>query len=170
MSLAKHIKISSEQEFVAKFGGAYEHSPWAAQRAWHKLNDGKMKNALDVFNAMRSVVEKASSGEKLKLIRLHPDLADKAKVSEMTFASQAEQSSAGLTHLSEQEYAEFTRLNNAYKEKFRFPFIFAVRGHEKSDILEAFKTRLDNSSEEEFDTAIRQIHVIALRRIEELVE
>ena len=101
------------------------------------------------------------------MIRAHPDLAGRASIAgELTAESTEEQASAGLDRCSPEEYARFQSLNTAYKEKFGFPFVMAVRNRSRADILEAFERRLGNDYDEEFETAIAEIHTIARLRID----
>jgi 2-oxo-4-hydroxy-4-carboxy-5-ureidoimidazoline decarboxylase len=118
---------------------------------------------------MVDAVRHASREEQLALIRAHPDLAGKAaRAGAMTASSVAEQSSAGLDRLTGEEYARFERLNAAYREKFGFPFIIAVRRHDKHGILRAFETRLRHGVDDEIQEALSQIADIARLRLEAL--
>ena len=121
------------EAFVEAFGGVFEHSPWIAERAWSRR---PFKNPEALHTAMVDVVRAASPDEKLRLLNAHPELAGKeARVRAMTQDSTAEQGSAGLDRLSEDDFARFDRLNAAYREKFGFPFIMAVSGRTKPEIL-----------------------------------
>ena len=115
---------------------------------------------------MRSVVNAASDKLKLDLLRAHPDLAGRLSLAELTESSRSEQTGAGLDRCTPEELSEFQALNTAYIEKFGFPFIFAVKGYHRTDILEAFRVRVTHSREEEFKTAIEQVHRIAKLRLE----
>jgi len=159
-------------EFMAAFGGAYEHSPWAAQRAFADKLAAERGHDLDfsspclVIPAMRKAVEAASAAEKEALIKAHPDLAGKLALSgSMTASSSKEQAGAGLDQCSPRELKKFRKYNVAYVEKFGFPFIVAVTGMSRKDILKAFKKRLKNSEVKERQTALEQIHRIAALRI-----
>ncbi len=150
-------------EFIAAFGGAYEHSPWAAERGF----DADFSSPCCVIPAMRKVVEAARDMEKDVLIKAHPDLAGKLALSGgLTANSSQEQAGAGLDQCSPRELKKFKKYNAAYGEKFGFPFIVAVKGLSRKDILKAFKKRLKNSEAEERQTALEQIHKIAAFRIE----
>jgi OHCU decarboxylase len=116
---------------------------------------------------MTAVMRAATREAKLALIKAHPDLAGRLKVAEMAPASQVEQASAGLTTLTEAERDRFLALNDRYQEKFGFPFIMAVKGRTKAEILEAFEARLEHDPETEFDTALDQIERIALLRLKD---
>lgn len=156
--------------FVARFGGVYEDSPWIAERLWHRGLGETANSAAGLATALAAIVAEAGIDEKLALIRAHPDLAGKAAVAgEMTEESKGEQASAGLDHCSREELARFQELNRAYKTKFGFPFILAVKGRNRQQILAAFEARLSNAPEAEFAEALRQIDQIALLRLEALM-
>jgi 2-oxo-4-hydroxy-4-carboxy-5-ureidoimidazoline decarboxylase len=124
----------------------------------------------DLFAALREAVRGAAEADRLALVRGHPDLADKAARSgALTTESSFEQSSAGLDRLSETEFAEFHRLNNAYRAKFGFPFIICVRRHGKDSILANFARRLANPPDVELATALTEIDRIAALRLADLV-
>jgi 2-oxo-4-hydroxy-4-carboxy-5-ureidoimidazoline decarboxylase len=146
--------------FVARFGGIAEHSPWVAERA-ATLRPFASREAM--VEAFTKAVMEADEAHKLDLIRKHPDLAGKAKLTEH---SKNEQAGAGLGSLTPDEFARFTRMNDEYKARFGFPFIFAVKGATKHQILEAFEARLPNSKEAEFATALAQVCRILRFRIE----
>ena len=156
------------EAFVRRFGPLYEHSPWVAEEAYlERPFDG-----IDMLHeAMVRAVYAAPEARKMALIRAHPDLAGKAAVAgELTRESTREQSSAGLDRLTRGEFGEFQRLNGAYREKFDFPMIFAVREHTKETILAGAEERLQHSRQEEVDTALAEISKIARLRLEDLVE
>ena len=154
-------------EFRRALGGVFEHSPWIAERAWA----GRPFGSVEMLHAgMTSVVRQASRPEQLSLLRAHPDLAGKAaRAGAMTDASVAEQSSAGLDRLTDEEYERFGRLNAAYREKFGFPFIIAVRSHDKAGILTAFTVRLNHTIAQEIEAALAQVFEIARLRLDGLV-
>jgi 2-oxo-4-hydroxy-4-carboxy-5-ureidoimidazoline decarboxylase len=151
-------------EFIQKLGWVYEHSPWIAERSW----DYKPFISLeDLKQKMERVVQNASLSEQLQLIKSHPDLAARIDMAE---ASVKEQSAAGLNSLSPDEYEEFHALNNQYKEKFGFPFIFAVRGSDKTVIKAEMKRRIGLDQENELKEAIKQIHLIASHRLSDFIK
>jgi 2-oxo-4-hydroxy-4-carboxy-5-ureidoimidazoline decarboxylase len=155
----------SESSFVSRFGGIYEHSPWVAERAATHVQDNA--DGGDIARIMADCVDNASAGRQLDLIRAHPDLAGKAQISgELTADSTTEQASAGLDQCTPGEYEKFQMLNDAYKEKFGFPFIMAVRNSSRREILDAFERRLENDYDEEFEEALVEIHKIAGLRLE----
>lgn len=146
--------------FTARFGGIAEHSPWVAERAATARPFANREAMIEAFT--RAVME-ADEARQLDLIRKHPDLAGKAK---LTDHSRNEQAGAGLGSLTPDEFARFTQMNEDYKARFGFPFIFAVKGATKHQILEAFEARLPNSAQAEFATALAQVCRILRFRIE----
>ena len=155
--------------FMAAYGHIYEHSPWVAEGTW-LANDPSDLDTLDkLATAMAKVVDAADEAAKMKLICAHPDLAGKAALrDELTAESRSEQAGAGLDQCSAEELEEFTNLNSAYKAKFGFPFIVAVKGLDRHDILAAFRARLNHDRPQEFETALTQIHKIARLRLADL--
>ncbi len=153
------------EKFIARYGGVYEHSPWVAEQV-APLAAG-IDDVTQLAELMADCVDNASTETQLALIRAHPDLAGRAQIAgELTESSTAEQASAGLDRCSKLEYERFQALNDAYKEKFGFPFVMAVRGWTRTEILEAFSMRLQNDYDEEFETALVEIHKIARLRLE----
>lgn len=158
-------------EFLSTFGGIYEHSPWIAEAARANQNGNNFDTVEGLHSAMRQVVEAGTDEQKITLICAHPDLAGKAAVAgELTKDSSKEQASAGLDQCTPEKFEAFQTLNTRYREKFGFPFIVAVKGLTRSDILDAFQTRLMHDVETEFATALEQIHRIAGFRLMELAE
>ena len=153
-------------EFVRTFGDVFEHSPWVAERAW---SDKPFASAEGLHGAMMSTVRAASPGEKHRLLNAHPELAGKeARERAMTQESTSEQGSAGLDRMKHDDFARFDCLNAAYREKFGFPFIIAVRGRTKDAILETFERRLANDPATELSTALEEIAAITRMRMEKL--
>lgn len=154
--------------FAAALGHVFEHAPWVAARAARH----RPFASVDALHAAMVVsMREAGREERLALIRGHPELAGKAAVvGDLTADSRREQAGAGLDRLTEQEYRRFHALNDAYKAKFGFPFILAVRGKDKHAILAAFAARIDNDAETEFATAIEQIARITRFRLDDLIE
>ena len=156
--------------FVEKFGSIFEHSPWIAERAFDMELGPAHDSAGGLHNALARAFRSASADERLGVLRAHPDLAGKlAQAKRLTAESTAEQASAGLDALTDAERETFTTLNAAYVEKFGFPFIIAVKGLTKDQILAAFRTRIDNSRDEEFATACAQVERIALLRLKDML-
>ncbi len=156
-------------QFMEKFGSIYEHSPWVAERAWQS-GITKEHNTVEIFAAlMARIVDEAEEPLKWELIAAHPDLAGKAAVKgDLTAASSSEQAGAGLGDCSPEEFAAFEKYNAAYKSKFGFPFIMAVKNSNRHDILAGFERRLQNSKEKEFETALAEIYKIAFFRLAEI--
>ena len=156
--------------FVSKFGGIFEHSPWIAERAFELELGPAHDSAVGLHNALARAFRSASREERLGVLRAHPDLAGKLAAAErLTSESTAEQASAGLDALTDEERETFTRLNEQYVEKHGFPFIIAVRDHDKAGILAAFERRLANDSETEFGEACRQVERIAELRLQDML-
>ncbi|MDR5901938.1 2-oxo-4-hydroxy-4-carboxy-5-ureidoimidazoline decarboxylase [Halomonas icarae] len=157
--------------FVAAYGDIYEHSPWVAELAWDRGLNTDHDSPAGLAMAMSEILTSASAERQLEVIRAHPDLAGKAAVAgELTDDSTREQAGAGLDQCSPEEMARFERLNEAYKTKFGFPFVMAVKGNDRHAILQAFETRLDNDLAEERRTAVEQINRIARFRLEARAE
>ena len=156
--------------FVSRYGSIFEHSPWIAERAWEAEMGPANDTAVGLHFALRNQFRLASPEERLAVLRAHPDLAGKlAAAKRLTAESTAEQASAGLDHLTDEERDTFSRLNTAYVEKFGFPFIIAVRDHDKASILEHFERRLASTAEQEFRTAAAQVERIALLRLKAIL-
>lgn len=156
--------------FVSRYGGIYEHSPWVAEKTSNVLGDATV-NVERLAEMMADCVDNAAREDQLALICAHPDLAGKAQVAgELTAESTTEQSRAGLDQCTSEEFERFQTLNAAYKEKFSFPFVMAVRQSERSEILEAFAARLLNDYDTEFETALQEIHKIARLRLAAMQE
>ena len=152
--------------FTQVFGDIYEHTPQIATRAHEKGLGPACDTAGGLHEAMAIVARAMSKDEKLALIRAHPDLAGRlALAKSLTADSTKEQGSAGLDRLTVAELARFTQLNDSYKAKFGFPFIMAVKGATKDDILAAFERRIGHAPDEEFNEALTQIEKIALLRL-----
>lgn len=158
------------ETFVACFGGVFEHSPFIAERAFDLGLGPEADTAGGLHAAMCAVFRAASEEERLGVLRAHPDLAGKlAAARRLTAASSAEQAGAGLDALTDAERARFTRLNETYTNRFGFPFILAVKGRTKAEILANFEARVANDRAEEFDTACRQVERIAGLRLADLL-
>ncbi len=161
------VNSLDHEEFVAKFGSLYEHSPWVAEAA---SRGRPFDSFAGIRGAFERAVRNAPQERRIALIKSHPDLAGKAAISgDLTPESTIEQASARLDRLSPEEYKTFTRLNDAYKEKFGIPMIFAVREHTKESILENAEARLRSSLEEEVERALGEINKIAQYRLREIV-
>ena len=156
--------------FVEAFGGVFEHSAWIAERAFDAELGPANDTAQGLHAALAIQFRMASDDERLGVLRAHPDLAGKlAAAKRLTPESTAEQAGAGLDALTDEERATFTGLNERYTESFGFPFIIAVKGLGKADILAAFETRVENDRDAEFATACRQVERIARLRLEDML-
>lgn len=153
--------------FAELFGDIFEHSPWIAEGAHRAGLTTAQDTAEGLHATMVQVLSGATREQKLALIRAHPDLAGRLKLTDLTDDSQREQASAGLDTLTKEERDRFLALNDAYRRKFGFPFIMAVKGRSKDEILAAFDTRLGHETDMEFDTAMAQIELIALLRLKD---
>ena len=155
-------------KFIDRYAGIYEHSPWVAEQVADLVSDAGLDTDA-LARLMADVVDNAAEEQQLALIRAHPDLAERAQVvDELTPDSKAEQMSAGLHMCSKVEYERFQALNEAYKAKFGFPFVMAVRGSNCDEILGEFSRRLRNDYDVEFESALAEIHKIARFRLEAL--
>ncbi|KGJ17688.1 allantoinase PuuE [Paracoccus sanguinis] len=153
--------------FVARFGGVYEHSPWVAERVWDAEMGAVHDSAAGLAARMAQMFRQGTDAERLAVLNAHPDLAGKlAAAKRLTAESTAEQASAGLDALTDAERAEFTRLNEAYTARHGFPFIIAVRDHDKAGIMAAMARRVANDSATERAEAERQVARIAALRLE----
>ncbi|OCW55542.1 2-oxo-4-hydroxy-4-carboxy-5-ureidoimidazoline decarboxylase [Hoeflea olei] len=156
--------------FVGRLGGVFEHSPWIAERAFDTGRIAEPLAAGPVHAALCQAFRAASRDERLGVLRAHPDLAGKLAIAGgLTADSKSEQAGAGLDRLTPAEHARFTDLNSRYMERFGFPFIIAVKGLTKDDILAAFETRIGNDVDTEFATACAEVEKIAGFRIASIV-
>jgi len=155
---------------VDAYGGIFEHSPWIAEGA-HGLELGAAHDtAIGLHNALCRVFRSAPQDARLEVLKAHPDLAGKlAAAKRLTTESTNEQASAGLDALTDAERETFQRLNTAYVDKHGFPFIIAVRDHDKAGIMEAFRTRIDNDTGTEFAEACKQVERIAHYRLKDIL-
>jgi OHCU decarboxylase len=162
------INAMDRAAFVVKFGAIFEKSPWVAEEAWEKR---PFASPDDMHAAMVAMVKHAPATRQLALLQAHPDLAGKeAQAGTMTASSVAEQAGAGLNALSPPEFAELTGLNAAYKAKFGFPFIIAVRMHTKEGIFFEFKRRLQNDTQTEFANDLQNVYIITRLRLNKLLD
>jgi 2-oxo-4-hydroxy-4-carboxy-5-ureidoimidazoline decarboxylase len=160
----KQLNNMSLEKFTAALGEIWENKPEIAQKTW--INK-PFENLNSLYRAMIAVVDNMSAAEQLALIKAHPDLGSKTKMAE---ASVQEQAGVGLDRLSTGEYERFQSLNQAYQDKFDFPFVVAVKDHTKESILAAFETRLKNSQEHERKKALTEISKIARLRLDSLID
>ncbi|PWT98763.1 MAG: OHCU decarboxylase [Terriglobia bacterium] len=157
------LNALDRERFVEAIGWVFEHSPWAAERAWELR---PFANIESLHAAMVAQVEAAKPEEQLALLRAHPDLGTRAR---MSTASTGEQAGAGLDRLNPEEFERLLALNSAYRAKFGFPFLFAVKGSSKHEILAALEQRLHSTPEQEHREALRQVYRIAEFRLRDLL-
>jgi len=160
--LSKNPKEQTIGDFTETYGGIYENSPWIAEGAYAQRDN--VRTVLELHAAMKSALAAAPRDKKLALIKAHPDLAC-AEGTKLTESSASEQAGAGLKECTPEEFAEFQKLNADYKAKFGFPFIVAVKGLTRLDILKAFRERITHDADDEFEAALEQINKIALFRL-----
>ena len=161
-------KKINKDKIIDILGSVYEHSSWVPERLI-SFDIKIIKNSDELFIKMKSIVECASNKEKLKLLCAHPELGNKLqKLNNLTDFSKLEQKSAGLDQCSDDEFETLTRLNKEYSVKFNFPFIIAVKGLTKANIIDEMKKRVENSYIQEFNTALKEVHKIAKIRLDDI--
>ena len=162
--------LMDQKTFVDAYGGVFEHSPWIAERAYRAEIGPANGTAAGLHAALRTQFRLASEAERLDVLTAHPDLAGKlAAAKRLTAESTAEQAGAGLDALTDEERQRFTTLNTDYVELFGFPFIIAVKGLDKAQILAAFEKRISNERDTEFAEACKQVERIALLRLKDML-
>lgn len=161
------INRLDEEAFVALLGGVFEHAPWVAQAAWpHR----PFASRAALHDAMMQAVRAAPTEHRRAFLNNHPELAGpEARARRLTEDSTREQGSAGLDRMDAQEGAAFDRLNAAYRARFGFPFIIAVRGRGRAEILSAFDARLSREPAAEEATALEEVALITRMRLDGLV-
>jgi 2-oxo-4-hydroxy-4-carboxy-5-ureidoimidazoline decarboxylase len=164
MKIEKDINKINENEFTAIFGSVFEKSEWIAAETF-KLKP--FKNSHDLIDKMIKIYETCSNDKITKILNLHPKLAIEKK---LTSFSSKEQTGAKLDQCSKEELDEFNQLNFDYEKKFQFPFIIAVKGKNKNEILENFRSRINNDYLKEFQEAKKQVIKIALSRLNEILD
>ena len=163
MKIEKDLNTFNENQFISLFGSVFEKSEWIATEAFKKK---PFKNSQDLIEKMIKTYESCSIDQIIAILNLHPKLAIEKK---LTSFSTKEQTEAELDKCSKEELAEFDHLNFDYEKKFKFPFIIAVKGKNKNEILENFRSRINNDYEKEFQEAKRQVIKIALFRLNEIL-
>ena len=159
----------NQAEIIDLLGSIYEHSPWVAKVLFSQGITSQHNDVDFLAEQMKKIVEASNEKIKLNLIQSHPELAGKVAISgNLTKDSTAEQASAGLDQCSKEEFAEFNKLNFEYTKKFGHPFIIAVKGLTRTEILTSFKQRINNGGQMEFETALAEVHKIALLRLKAL--
>jgi 2-oxo-4-hydroxy-4-carboxy-5-ureidoimidazoline decarboxylase len=162
------VNALDQDGFIAALGGVVEHAPWIAAATWSR----RPFTSVDALHAaMMDAIASVPEAKQMALIRGHPELAGKAAIrGELTAESTTEQSGAGLTQCSPQEFARLTALNRAYNAKFGFPFIIAVKGLDRGAIIAQFDRRVKNDRMTEFDEALAQIAQISRMRLATLLQ
>ena len=159
----------SRANFIAAFGGIYEHSPWVAERLFDAGLTARDADPASLARRMAEIVDAAEYDKQMALLCAHPELAGKLAIAgSLTAESTAEQASAKLDQCNAEEFAAFQDLNDRYGKKFGHPFIIAVRGLDRATILAAFGKRVAQSADTEFATALGEVHKIAQLRLEQL--
>ncbi len=155
--------------FLGVFGEVYEHSPWIPEAAWRELKEEKSPSFALLAQKMEQLVCAAPKDRQLALLRAHPELAGRAALEgDLTNSSQSEQASAGLDQCNPSELAEISRLNALYQKRFGFPFIIAVRGLSRADVLASMRKRSELGADEERVEALKQVNRIAKMRLEQI--
>ena len=158
------INELNRSEFISTFGNIFEKTDWIANKTFEQK---PFKDILDFVSKFTTIYENSSHEKILEILNSHPDLVVEKK---LTKESQKEQDSANLNQCSEEEILEFTKLNKDYKIKFNFPFIIAVKGKNKNEILNIFKKRINNSTDQEFKEAKIQVKKIAIVRLDQILK
>ena len=164
MSLIDKFNKLNKSEFLSIFGNVFEKTEWIAEKCY----DLKPYNSIDeLFLKMMEIFENAKKESHLEILNAHPDLAVEKK---LTKDSKNEQKNASLNQCTDQEFIEFNNLNKKYKKKFSFPFIIAVKGKNKEEILNIFRQRITNNINLEFEEAKKQVKKIASFRLNEILK
>jgi 2-oxo-4-hydroxy-4-carboxy-5-ureidoimidazoline decarboxylase len=159
----------SREAFVATFADIYERSPWVAEETYDAGQGPELDDIQTLHARMSALLLSADHAAQWAVINAHPDLAGQAAVQgQLSEASTNEQAGAGIHACTVEEFARFTALNEAYKAKFAFPFIMAVKGSNRQQILAAFEKRIHHSVDTEFACALAEINKIALFRLQAL--
>ena len=159
------INKLSKSEFIKVFANIFENAIWIAEKLY---NQKPFDNFEELSSKMLNIFETAKKEKQLKILKDHPDLANKTKISSLTPDSLKEQIGSGLDQCTEEEFNEFKNLNIEYKKKFGFPFILAVKKKSKIEILDNFRKRILSDKKIEFNNAIEQVKEIAIFRLEEV--
>jgi len=164
MNSVDKVNKLSKSDFISIFGNVFEKTEWIAEKAY---NSKPYKNFEELFLKMMKIFENSEKESHLEILNAHPDLAIEKK---LTKDSRNEQENANLNECSEEEFKEFKKLNEEYKKKFGFPFIIAVKGKNKEEILNSFRQRITNNINLEFEEAKKQVKKIASFRLSEIIK
>ena len=164
MNSIDKINELSKSDFISIFGNVFEKTEWIAQKSY----DSKpYKNFEELFSKMVEIFENSNKESHIKILNAHPDLAIEKRLTE---DSKNEQQNASLNQCTNEEFLEFKKLNEEYKKKFGFPFIAAVKGKNKEEILNSFRQRITNNINLEFEEAKKQVKKIASFRLSEIIK
>jgi len=164
MNSIDKVNKLSKSDFISIFGNVFEKTEWIAQKSY----DSKpYKNFEELFSEMMKVFENSNKESHIIILNVHPDLAVEKK---LTKDSKKEQKNSNLNQCTEKEFLEFKKLNEEYKKKFGFPFIIAVKGKNKEEILNSFRQRITNNINLEFIEAKKQVKKIAIFRLSEIIK
>ena len=164
MDLIDKFNKLSKSEFISAFGNIFEKTEWIAERCY----ESKPYNNLDqLISKMMEIFENTEKEKHLEILNSHPNLAVEKK---LTYDSKNEQKNASLNQCTNEEFMEFKKLNEDYKKKFGFPFIIAVKGKNKEEILINFRQRITNNINSEFEEAKKQVKKIANFRLSEIIK
>ena len=165
--MINNINKLSETQFIKLFANIFENSQSIAGDLYKKKGDG-FNDFDDLTKKMMDIFDNTTKEQKLKILNSHPDLANKTKVSSLTDDSKKEQQNAGLDSCTKEEFDKFKKLNDLYKKKFNFPFIYAVKGKSKTEILNNFRQRISYDINVEFNEALKNTKKIAIQRLNEI--
>ena len=164
MNSIDKVNKLSKSDFISIFGNVFEKTEWIAQKSY----DSKpYKNFEELFSKIMEVFENSNKENHIKILNAHPDLAVEKK---LTKDSKNEQKNASLNQCTDEEFIEFKKLNEEYKKKFGFPFILAVKGNNKEEILNSFRQRITNNINLEFEEAKKQVKKIANFRLSKIIK
>ncbi len=159
----------SHEEFTETFGPVFEHATWVAERVWEDGVEFRHDTVSGMHAAMCNEIRQADEDEQLALLRAQPELAVRIGTGPAPGGhARAEQHGAGLDRCSEAEFEAFQQLMRAYREKFGFPFVLAVRGYQRKQVLDLLRARLEHEAGEEFQAALHQVMKIGLFRLQEI--
>ena len=164
MNSVDKVNKLSKSDFISIFGNVFEKTDWIAEKAYALK---PFNNFQELFSKMMKIFENSKKENHLEILNAHPDLTVEKK---LTNDSRKEQNNASLNQCSDEEFKEFKKLNEEYKKKFRFPFIVAVKGKNRKEILNNFRQRITNNINLEFEEAKEQVKKIASFRLSEIIK
>jgi len=164
MNSVDKVNKLSKSDFISIFGNVFEKTDWIAEKTYALK---PFNNFQELFSKMMEIFENSKKENHLEILNAHPDLVVEKQ---LTDDSRKEQNNASLNQCSDQEFKEFKKLNEEYKKKFRFPFIVAVKGKNRKEILNNFRQRITNNINLEFEEAKEQVKKIANLRLNEIIK